>query len=41
MIPGQRDTRRHRNGFPRVSGDDPSDVNAYVPGAWFSPRERG
>ena len=37
--------RRHhfhnRERFPRVSGDEPSDVNAYTAGAWFSPRERG
>ena len=33
--------RGYEFGFPRVSGDEPSDVNAYTPGAWFSPRERG
>ena len=30
-----------REGFPRVSGDEPGNDAAHVNGAPFSPRERG
>ena len=31
----------HRFGFPRVSGDEPSEGPAYLAQVGFSPRERG
>ena len=32
---------RDREGFPRVSGDEPSELWTQSIAAWFSPRERG
>ena len=28
-------------GFPRVSGDEPTEMNHIADKVWFSPRERG
>ena len=41
MSRGARCVRRRREGFPRVSGDEPTDVVAPLIVAVFSPRERG
>ena len=32
---------RLRNGFPRVSGDEPFIINTVYTSGMFSPRERG
>ena len=31
----------HRRGFPRVSGDEPREIEALLDPEQFSPRERG
>ena len=41
MIPMYKDRESLTNGFPRVSGDDPSLDRWVKRGQKFSPRERG
>ena len=41
MSPAASAGTRSRKGFPRVSGDEPVDVDVAASVATFSPRERG